>query len=83
MRAKAARRADIKTVSCADIGIRDCSFQTRATHESDLMVEMLEHLREVHRYDIPDEKIGEGDGAVEREPERMILARLRRRIGQA
>jgi predicted small metal-binding protein len=68
------------SIGCAEIGIDDCEYHTQGNDRIVLMAEMLQHLRRVHRFDIPNAVIREGERGIEREPERIIVARLKNRL---
>jgi predicted small metal-binding protein len=66
-------------LSCSDIGISGCEFNTRG-YDGDALDGMLEHLRSRHGYRITRDDVDEKPNDRLEEPERMIAARLHRRM---
>jgi len=73
----------MQSVGCRDIGIMACDFRAKGTTGRQLLEAMIKHLGMVHGFEIPLAAL-ENEGALsDKEPERMLLARLQNRIEAA
>ena len=68
-------------LSCQDIGIEGCEYV--ASGNGQAVDEMVEHLRRQHGYHLSVADITPGRFEELQEPERMIAARLYRRVAEA
>jgi predicted small metal-binding protein len=68
------------TLGCADIGISQCDFTARDGGDRSALDQMVEHLRKNHGFHVTAEEVAGGKVDHLEDPERMIAARLHRRM---
>lgn len=65
-------------VSCREVGIGGCEFETRGD-EGEVLQNMIVHIRRSHGFDLPRDT--DQTSMVDLpEPERMILSRIQRAV---
>jgi predicted small metal-binding protein len=71
----------VMDLSCDDIGIANCDFAVQGGGR--VLDEMVEHLRKRHGYQLTVADVTTGEFEAMQQPERMIAARLHRRVSVA
>jgi hypothetical protein len=71
----------VMNLSCEEIGIGGCDFAVHG--DGHALDEMVEHLRRRHGYQLTVADVTTGDFQTMQQPERMIAARLHRRVSAA
>jgi predicted small metal-binding protein len=68
------------TLGCADIGISQCDFTASYEGGRSALEQMVEHLHKKHGFHVTAEQVAGGKVDHLEDPERMIAARLHRRM---
>jgi predicted small metal-binding protein len=77
---------EMTKLACADIGIEGCGFEANdqpgRAQSSDVLGQMVAHLRKAHGLKLSAQQVGEADFETLGNAERMVAARLHQQLEQ-